>query len=238
MLDRHGRELVLKVGWAHEQAEHEADGLREWTGQGTVLICNSCRVELTNALLLERCDPGTPLGRVQPEIDQDRIIAGLLQRMWQAPRTGFAFRPLREMCQAWVAEFHQRLATVPADAGAIDPGLARAGAELFRNLAETSERDVLLCTDLHAGNVLAAQREPWLVIDPKPYLGDPCYDVLQHLINCEERLADDPAGLAQRMADLCGLDGDGVRQWLFARCVIDGLQDPMLRAIATALAPT
>ena len=86
--------------------------------------------------------------------------------------------------------------------------------------------------------MLAAEREPWLVIDPKPYLGDPCYDVLQHLLNCEERLADDPAGLAQRMADLSELDGERVRQWLFARCVIEGVHDPMLQAVAATLAPT
>jgi len=42
---------------------------------------------------------------------------------------------------------------------------------------------VLLATDLHAGNVLRAQREPWLVIDPKPFLGDPAYDATQHLFN-------------------------------------------------------
>ncbi len=64
---------------------------------------------------------------------------------------------------------------------------------------------MLLCTDLHAGNVLAAQRAPWLIIDPKPYIGDPAYDVLQHMLNCEDRLAADPAGLANRMADLAGV---------------------------------
>ena len=45
--------------------------------------------------------------------------------------------------------------------------------ELFTSLPGTADRRVLLCTDLHAGNVLAAQRRPWLVIDPKPYVGDP-----------------------------------------------------------------
>jgi streptomycin 6-kinase len=40
---------------------------------------------------------------------------------------------------------------------------------------------VLLCTDLHADNILAALRAPWLVIDPKPYAGDPAYDVRQHM---------------------------------------------------------
>ncbi len=62
---------------------------------------------------------------------------------------------------------------------------------------------MLLLTDLHAGNVLSAGREPWLVIDPKPYLGDPAYDPLQHLLNCPGRLQADPAGLADRMAGLC-----------------------------------
>jgi hypothetical protein len=51
---------------------------------------------------------------------------------------------------------------------------------------------VLLCTDLHGDNILAAQRELWLVIDPKPYVGDPAYDLLQHMLNCEDRLAAAP----------------------------------------------
>ena len=55
---------------------------------------------------------------------------------------------------------------------------------------------MLLATDPHGDNVLTAQREPWLVIDPKPYVGDPTYDLLQHTLNCEDRLAADPGGLA------------------------------------------
>jgi streptomycin 6-kinase len=234
--DRLGRDLVLKVGWIHSEAEQEADGLRVWSGRGTVLIYDSYRLELSYALLLERCQPGTLLSAAKPEAEQDLIVAELLSRLWEAPTERGAFRPLRHMCQAWVSEFQQRLATAPIGAHPIDPGLARAGAELFVALADNTEREVLLCTDLHAGNILAAQREPWLVIDPKPYVGDPCYDVLQHLLNCEQRLADDPAGLAQRMADLLDLPGDRVREWLFARCIIEGVHDPMLQAVAAALA--
>lgn len=234
--DRSGRDLVLKVGWAHDEAEQEADGLRAWRGQGTVLIHDWCRLEQTNALLLERCHPGSPLRSV-PEVEQDEVVAALLAQLWQAPTAGLTFRPLQHMCQTWVRGFHRRVAAAPAGSTVIDPGLARAGTELFVDLADPSDHDVLLCTDLHAGNVLAAQREPWLVIDPKPYLGDPCYDVLQHMLNCEERLTADPAGLAQRMADLLDLDGRRVRLWLFARCVIEGVDNPMLQTVAAALAP-
>ena len=236
--DRAGRDLVLKVGWRHLEAEHEPDGLRAWHGQGAVLLYDSCQLGLSTALLLERCEPGIPLSVVRPEAEQDRVIAGLLRRLWEVPTEGLPFRPLHAMCQAWVAEFAHRLAALPTAPAIVDPGLARVGSELFLALAVSAEHEVLLCTDLHAGNVLRAGREPWLVIDPKPFLGDPCYDVLQHLLNCEERLADDPGGLAQRMAGLLELDGDRVRQWLFARCVIEGLDDPLLRAVATELAPT
>jgi hypothetical protein len=31
-----GDELVLKVAWRHREAEHEADGLRHWDGDGAV----------------------------------------------------------------------------------------------------------------------------------------------------------------------------------------------------------
>ncbi len=100
-----------------------------------------------------------------------------------------------------------------------------------------SDSRVLLCTDLHGDNILAAQRAPWLVIDPKPYVGDPAYDVLQHMLNCEDRLAADPDGLAARMAGLAGLDAARVRQWLFARSVQESVGSPLMRQVARTLAP-
>ena len=107
------------------------------------------------------------------------------------------------MCAAWAEEFEREYAAASA-ADRIDPGLARVGIALFGALPETADNRVLPCIDLHGGNILAAQRAPWLVIDPKPYLGDPAYDVLQHMLNCEDRLA--AAGLAKRMAGLAGID--------------------------------
>ena len=96
---------------------------------------------------------------------------------------------------------------------------------------------MLLCTDLHAGNILAAERERWLVIDPKPYVGDPTYDVLQHLLNCRARLVADPWDLVGRMAGLAGVDKDRLALWLFARCVVESIHWPDLREVARRLAP-
>jgi len=140
------------------------------------------------------------------------------------------------MCAAWAEEFEQGYAAAGA-ADRIDPGLARAGIALFRALPETAGDRVLLCTDLHGDNILAAQRAPWLVIDPKPYVGDPAYDLLQHMLNCEDRLAADPAALANRMAGLAGVDAGRVRQWLFARSVQESVGSPLLHQVARWLAP-
>ena len=71
----------------------------------------------------------------------------------------------------------------------------------------------------------------WALIDPKPYVGDPHYDLLQHMFNEPERLATDPAGLAERLATLAGLDADRLRCWLLARCVQEA---GVLDAAATA----
>jgi streptomycin 6-kinase len=161
------------------------------------------------------------------------VIAELLRRLWITPPAGHPFRPLQEMCEAWASEFSDRLAASP---GSCDPGLARTAVELLHTLPATADRAVLLCTDLHAGNVLAAEREPWLMIDPKPYVGDPAYDPVQHLLNCDQRLAADPVPLASRMADLLDVDRDRVIRWLLARSIQESLDHPWLRDVATTLA--
>lgn len=130
-VDAAGREVVLKVAWRHDEAEHKADGLRVWSGDGAVRLYEQAVDGSTLVLLLERCRPGTSLGDALDEPEQDHVVAGLLRRLWAASIGGFGFRPLTVMCEAWVAEFVRRLADVP---GLLDPGLARAGIELFRTL--------------------------------------------------------------------------------------------------------
>jgi streptomycin 6-kinase len=102
-----------------------------------------------------------------------------------------------------------------------DPGLVEQGLRLFEELSRESSHDVLLATDLHAGNVLRAQRKPWLVIDPKPFVGDRAYDATQHLLNCPTRLRADPLGTIRRLADLLEIDDTRIRLWMLARTVAE-----------------
>lgn len=121
-----------------------------------------------------------------------------------------------------------------------DEGLVREGLRLFEELSRNTPEHVLLATDLHAGNVLQAQREAWLVIDPKPFVGDPAYDATQHLRNCDVRLRSDPDGTIRHLADLLGVDRDRIRLWTFARAAAqsrDNWNDDRSMSLARALAP-
>ena len=96
---------------------------------------------------------------------------------------------------------------------------------------------MLLHTDLHAGNVLAATREPWLAIDPKPYVGDPTYDVTQHIFNGVFIEGANARALASRMAKLLDLDLNRVLLWLFARAVEASPYWTGMAELARRLAP-
>jgi len=215
---RDGVELVLKVGWPHEEARDEALGLQAWNGAGAVRLL--AHDEAANAMLLERLRPGTS-GWDLPAAEQDELVASMLRRLWIPAPAGF--RALGEMCEQWTSR-------EPRNA------LEGDGFALFRELARTAPAEVLLHTDLHAGNILAAEREPWLVIDPKPYVGDPAYDLTQHFMSCTHFEAD-PAALVRRMADLVELDEERVRRWAFARCIVESAGQPQLLAAARQLGP-
>jgi len=211
-----GTAAVLKVGVPHMEGEHEIHGLRFWNGDAAVQLLDAD--DDLGAMLLERCEPGTSL-RALPEPEQDRVIAGLLRRLWRPPPSANPFRPLSALTAFWRDE------TLASASPWTDTGLAREGLRLLDELPQSAPEDVLLATDLHAGNVLRAQREPWLVIDPKPFVGDPAYDATQHLLNCRARLRADPDGTIRRFADLLGVDHERVRLWTFARLTAEPRDD-------------
>jgi streptomycin 6-kinase len=166
-------------------------------------------------MLLERCEPGTAL-RELPELEQDVVVAGLLVRLWRRPAEPHPFRPLSAMTAHWADETRAAAASWPADGG-----LIREGLRLLAELPRSSSDDVLLTTDLHAGNVLRAQRKPWLAIDPKPFVGDRAYDATQHLFNCKRRMLTAPDATIRRLADLLEVDNERVRLWMFARAAAE-----------------
>jgi streptomycin 6-kinase len=143
-----GTPAVLKVGFPHREGEQEAAALERWDGDGAVRLLE--RDDDRSALLLERCEPGTFLSQSPSALD---VLVGLLPRLW---KDAAGFHTLTEEISYW-----------SFDTGR-DAELTDAARSLATELGPTQSELVLVHQDLHGDNVLSAEREPWLVIDPKP----------------------------------------------------------------------
>lgn len=162
-----GSDAVLKVQFPHPECEHEAEALRHWGGDGAIRLL--AHDALDHALLLERCAPGTALSD-EPGIALD-VIVGLLRRT-MVP-AGEPFATLSTEATAWA----ERLPETWDQAGRpFERRLVDAALELLRDLPDSADdATVLVHQDLHGQNVLRAEREPWLVIDPKPLAAEAAF---------------------------------------------------------------
>ena len=142
---------VLKVSNPHRESLQEADALERWGGDGAIRLL--ARDDARSALLLERCEPGTPLSGSPDALD---VLIGLLPRLWKSPD---GFHSVADEAAVWRSEIERDVR---------DERLRDAALGYLRDLVPTQGEQVLVHQDLHGDNVLAAQREPWLAIDPKP----------------------------------------------------------------------
>ena len=201
-----GTPAVLKVFWPHREAEQEADALELWDGDGAVRLL--ARDDARHALLLERCEPGTHLSSAGADVALD-VLLELLPRLWKP--AGLSFRPLSDEAALWASQLprHWQDSGRPFERKLLD-----AAVEALTELRKTQGEQVLLHQDLHAENVLAAQREPWLAIDPKPLVGEREFAVAP-IVRGSELVHGKGEVLRRFDRSTCelGLDRDRARGW-------------------------
>ncbi len=214
---RDGSQAVLKIGIPHEEARFEAQALRFLGGRAAVRLLHVS--EDGFSLLLERCLPGRDLWSLGQD-DGDAVACGILPRLWRNPEPNAPFASLADAVAGWGQERPPGPAAAGYDAELVTLAVARG-----RELAASQREHVFLHGDFHPGNVLAAQRDPWLAIDPKPIIGEPAYDLAQWLYNrCGAALQSDDPVLALRQqigrfaADL-SLDPSRIAGWAFAKAL-------------------
>lgn len=156
--------VVLKLNApSHVEADTEADALERWAGDGAVRLL--ARDDERRALLVERCVPGTRLW--DAGVDEIVVVAGLMPRLQVEMGPDHPFARLADEAERWAEEVPRRY----SEAGApFERGLLDAALDIYRSVDRTAS--ALVNQDLHGGNILRAQREPWLVIDPKPLVGE------------------------------------------------------------------
>jgi streptomycin 6-kinase len=195
-----GTPSVLKVGFPHREGEQESDALARWDGGGEVRLLE--RDEERCALLLERCEPGTFLSESPAALD---VLTRLLPRLW---KDSDGFHTLADEAELWI-EHDLRSARY----GDIAVGL-------LRELVPTQRELVLVHQDLHGENVLAAEREPWLVIDPKPLAAEREFAVAPIVRSFElGHSRRDVLYRLDRLTSELGLDRERARGWTIAQTV-------------------
>lgn len=200
-----------------DEEEHEALALQRLGGNGAVRLLQADPHR--RLLLLERLHRRdlTDLW----DIEACEIVGGLYPRI-HVP----APAQLRTLT-SYVGRWTDRLAALPRDAP-VPHRLVEQAVSLGRDfVADPASDDTMIHGDLHYENVLAADREPWLVIDPKPVSGDPHYEVAPLLWNRFDELAGDVRGGVRRrfhaVIDAAGLDEDRARDWVVVRMLHNAL---------------
>jgi streptomycin 6-kinase len=229
-----GRAVVLKVNFPDEESEHEPDALRHWDGDGAVELVASD--PSLRALVVERCIPGDQLWDVEDDEEATRIAASVLRRLFRQAGPDVPYRRLEDEAARWAEELPrdwQRLGR-PYERRLLDEAVV-ACLELGADQGE----HVVLHQDFHGGNVLRAERAPWLAIDPKPLLGEREFDAASLLRDRRDELGrTDDLGRIRRRLDILrdelGLDRERMRRWGIAHALAWGvsggeLEEDMIR---------
>jgi streptomycin 6-kinase len=204
---------VLKVSFPHPGNDFEPHAFETWGGRGAVKLYE--RDDARYAMLLERVHPSTLV-----EQGQDGVaIAGELHRLLTVPAPPGLPR-LSEQADSWAADLRKDAAELdhPLPDSVVHAALAVVD-ELGRQQPET-----MVHGDFHPRNILRADREPWLAVDPKGYVGDPAYDAAiflrtrAYLLFFADGLA--AADLVRRLqteleqfAEASGVDAERIRHW-------------------------
>jgi len=213
-----GVRAALKITFdGDEESEHEALALQHWHGRGAVTLLRAD--PRRRALLLERLHPAD-LADLW-DLEACEIVAGLYADLHRpAP-------PQLRLLTSYVERSGAALASLPRSAP-VPRRLVEQALSVGRDLvADPASVGTMIHGDLHYANVLAADRAPWLAIDPKPMSGDPHYEVAPLLWNRFGELEGDIRGGVRRRfhatIDAAGLDEDRARDWVVVRMVHNAL---------------
>jgi streptomycin 6-kinase len=213
-----GVPVALKVSVAYREVAHQGAALAALDGRGAVRLLASTPDGL--GMLLERCEPGHALSTAGGPVALD-VLVGLLPRTWVS--TDGPFDTLQDEAALWLEHLEPMWERTGRG---FDRRLVDATAELLRWLPGSQGPQVLVNQDLHGDNVLAAEREPWLVIDPIPLVGEREFAVAPVVRSAElGHCARDVRYRLDRLVGELGLDADRACGWSIAQTIAWSTED-------------
>ena len=221
-----GAEVVLKAGVPNKELRTEAAALRAFNGRGSVRLLGADPD--AGLLLLERLRPGAVLTALADEAHDDAattIAAAVMRGLRRPAPPGHDFPTVAD----WGKGFARLRARFGGGTGPLPQARVEEAESLFAELLASSAPAVLLHGDLHHDNILSAERQPWLAIDPKGVVGEPAYEVGALLRNLwpDRHAHRNPARLLERrarqLAEELELDLARVRGWAVAQAVLSAV---------------
>jgi streptomycin 6-kinase len=216
-----GAEVVLKLGIPHPELLTEIDALRHYGGRGSVRLLDFDREE--GILLLERLRPGRMLLELAERDDEaaTAIAAGVMERLWRPAPEEHAFPTV----ERWARGLERLRAHFDGGTGPFPAALVERAEALFAELLASQGEQVLLHGDLHHYNILSAERQPWLAIDPKGVVGERAYEtgaLLRNPFSLIERPDLQAITLRRvtQLAERLELDRARIAGWGFAQSVL------------------
>ena len=220
-----GTEVMLKLGVPHAGLADEIEALRAFDGHGAARVLEA-DVDL-GAMVLERLKPGLMLSHVVDDEDATSIAANVMRRLWRPVPVDHSLPTVAD----WAAGLSKLRGRFAGGTGPVPARLVERAEALFSELIASMGERVLLHGDLHHYNILSAEREPWLAIDPKGVEGEPEFELWQFMRNRLERSQDSEKALPRlvdQFADELGLDRERIVGWGVAQSVLSlwwGIQD-------------
>ncbi|MFE6736016.1 aminoglycoside phosphotransferase family protein [Microbacterium sp. NPDC057650] len=218
-----GTPAALKLQPPKPETSAAILGLIAWSGRGTVLLLDSDTD--AGGMLLERLHEDRSLEAVDDDDDAVHVVGGLLTRLHDAPAPDGLPR-LGAIVAQMIGDAPAAMRVLEADDRSRMDRWARQVAEV-----ETEAGDRLLHWDLHYGNVLSADREPWLAIDPEPLVGHPAFDLwpaLDSEWSTDHSVSDAPRIVRRRfdiLTEMLALDRHHAAAWTAARLLQNALWD-------------
>lgn len=217
-----GSEAVLKISVPDGEYRGEIDALTLYNGEGVCRLLEADRA--LGVMLLERLHPGTMLAELTNDEEATAIAAGLLKTLWRPAPVDHSFATVA----GWFEALPRHRARF-GGTGPLDAQIFATAEGMVRELLAEQQPPMLLHGDFHHHNILRANRAPWLIIDPKGLVGDPCYELGAFLYNpttLDERHPDLP-GLLWRRIDqfsaLLGFERERIRRWAIAQAVLSAV---------------
>lgn len=216
-----GEPAVLKVSRQVGDVNREAIALAAWNGRGAVRLLE--RDDPAGVLLLERLDPERSARELSSGTDAAAVLGRLCRELSVPAPPGLP--RVEELAARWVEELPrdwERLGR-PFPGRLVDEAIATC-LELG-----PGQPNLLLHGDLVFDNVLRAEREPWLVIDPDGLAGEPAFDAAQFLTNRWSELTAQPdlrAAVRTRLTAFvegAGVDFERARRWAQVRNVSEAI---------------